>query len=387
MKQPNRPSHPGSAVLNRLCSMFCLLLVAWTWLAAGCSEAPAEVKEEKTRPVRIQEAVLEKRPVRLHYIGTTSSQSVRKLGFKVGGKVQRIFVKKGARVEAGQKLARLDTRDLRLAVRASALSLRKAAKAYDEAESFFEKIEKLYRENARPQVEFDRARLNRDISKATLEQARVDYRLKRSMLADCVLRADAPGYVVDTLSKPGEMVGAGFPVILVRTEQQVVSVGVTQQDVKRLHVGTRAQVTIDDLEGEGHVVNIGQVPDRQSRTYTVEVELEGPLAEQAFYIGSIARVAFEVGQSEGIWVPIQSVLTDGVNYVFVVEDGRAVRRNLTLGSASGNFVMVQGLEAGAHVIVEGMKNLKDGYKVDVLEDGARQAGAVPVGTPGPAESG
>ncbi len=350
-----------------------LLTAAVSCCLSACAEAPAEVSEEKARPVRIQRAVLEKRPVQLRYIGTTSSESIRKLGFKVGGRVARVFVDKGVHVEPGQKLAQLDTRDLALAARASRLSLRKATKAWNDARSFFEKIEELYREDARPQLDYDRARLNRDITKATMEQARVDYRLRRRMLADCTLRADAAGFVVDVLSKPGEMVGAGFPAVLLRTEQQIVTAGVSQQDVKRLEVGIPVHVSIDDLEGEGRVINIGQVPDKQSRTYTVEVELTGAMAEQSFYIGSIARVAFDVGETEGVWVPIQSVLTDGVNYVFVVENGRAIRRNLAIGSTSGNFVLVDGLEQGDQVIVEGMKNLKDGYKVAIQEEEAHDA--------------
>ena len=360
--------------MQTLCKLLPVVLVL---LTEACAKAPPDVQEEKSRPVRVQTATLERRPVQLHYIGTTSSESIRKLGFKIGGKIARVFVEKGSHVSAGQRLAQLDKHDLRLALRASRLSLKKAVKAYKDAQAFFEKIAALYEQNARPQVDYDRARLHRDISKASMEQARVDYDLKRRMLRDCTLRADAPGYVVDVLNKPGEMVGAGFPVVLLRTEQQIVSVGVSQQDVKRLHVGTRAHVTIDDLEGEGRVIHIGQVPDKESRTYTVEVELTGNLTQQSFFIGSIARVAFDIGEQEGVWVPIPSVLTDGVPYVYVVREGRAVRRNLTLGSTSGTFVRVDGLEAGDQIIVEGMKNLKDGYKVAVQNDLADSTAGAP----------
>jgi HlyD family secretion protein len=154
---------------------------------------------------------------------------------------------------------------------------------------------------------------------------------------------------------------------VVRNDVQVVKVGVAQRDLHALQLGTRALLDVDGVQGEGQVSNLAQIPDPRSRTYEVEVELGGPLAGRSFYLGSIARVEFEVGQREGIWVPIQAVLTDGVDHVFVVEGERAVRRNLHLGSISGTRVQVEGLRPGEQLIVEGMKNLKEGYEVAVLQ--------------------
>jgi RND family efflux transporter MFP subunit len=243
--------------------------------------------------------------------------------------------------------------------------VQKARKAFREANSFFKKVESLYRQKARPQVDFDRAKLNRDISKASAEQARVDYKIRKRMLADCTLRADVDGFVVDVLNKTGELVAPGYPVILLRTEQQLINVGVTQRDAKKLTVGTPAAVHVDGVAGRGKVINISQLPDTRSRTYNVEIELTDKLREQDFYIGSIARVSFQIGESDGIWIPIQAVMTDGVTYVYTVEKSRAVRKNLDLGGTSGNFVEVTGIDEGTKVIVEGMKNLKEGYQVAI----------------------
>jgi len=113
-------------------------------------------------------------------------------------------------------------------------------------------------------------------------------------------------------------------------------------------------------------LTIEQVPDQQSQTYQVDVALTGASADQVFYLGALARVAFDAGARTGIWIPAPAILTEGVQFVYLVEGDRAVRRTVTVGEVSGAFVEVMGLKPGDNVIVEGMKNLKEGFKVEVV---------------------
>lgn len=62
-------------------------------------------------------------------------------------------------------------------------------------------------------------------------------------------------------------------------------------------------------------------------------------------------------------IPISSILNDGEDYVYVVENGRAVRKNITLGDAHEDKVSVEGLKAGDKLVIEGMKEIKAGYRV------------------------
>jgi hypothetical protein len=54
--------------------------------------------------------------------------------------------------------------------------------------------------------------------------------------------------------------------------------------------------------------------------------------------------------------------------VFVVENGIAKLRNLTVGSQSGVYVQVlQGLMEGETIVVNGQNNLVDNLKVEILQ--------------------
>ena len=54
------------------------------------------------------------------------------------------------------------------------------------------------------------------------------------------LTADVDGYVVDVLCKEGEMQSAGYPVVLIRSENQVVTVGLSDKDVKKIQLRNKS---------------------------------------------------------------------------------------------------------------------------------------------------
>jgi RND family efflux transporter MFP subunit len=350
-----------SLPLRRALSLALVVVI----VGAGCDKPIPPPPPEKVRPVTAIVVAEDERPVELTYVGLTGAAATKAYAFKQGGRLTKVYVDKGDRVAPGKVLARLEPEDMEIAQSASDLNILKAEGALKDAERTFERIKGLVAEGVRPPNDLEQAKLGVDVRRATLEQARLESRARSRMVADTRLKSEVSGYVVDVRHRAGELVGGGYPVVIVRTTQQVVKVGVAQRDMMKLEIGTRARVDIDDLHGEGAVSNIAQIPDQTSRTYEVQVALEGELNQARLLLGSVARVAFQVGQRKGIWVPIPSVLTEGENFVFVVADGRASKRPVTLGQVSGPYVRVEGLSVGDQVIVEGMKTLSEGYRVEV----------------------
>ena len=62
-----------------------------------------------------------------------------------------------------------------------------------------------------------------------LNTAKANYDSKVNLVQDASLTADEDGYVVDVLCKEGEMQSAGYPVVLIRSENQVVTVGLSDK--------------------------------------------------------------------------------------------------------------------------------------------------------------
>ncbi|MFT8350597.1 efflux RND transporter periplasmic adaptor subunit [Clostridium saccharoperbutylacetonicum] len=400
--------------MNKKIIAICLVLFNFTILS-GCSGKTDAKTDAKTYPVKTAELQNQSHPVNLEYQGITGGSEVRKLSFKSPAKISKIYVIKGQHVKKGDSLVDLDKSDLNLAENAAKAQMDAAQAQYDKAlngaqaedvnkaeiavknaqdeynycKDLYDKTVNLYQIKAATQqqvndikIKLDGSESQLNAAKETLNQvkngareedkqaalagvnaAKANYDSKVNLVQDSSLTADEDGYVVDVLCKEGELQQAGYPVVLIRSEDQVVTAGLSDDDVKKIQVGTKAEVKIDDATADGEVINMVQAPDRQSGTYSAEIKISNPIDNNKYYIGQSVKVYIENGEKSGIWIPITSILNDGQDYVYVVEDGRAVRKNVTLGDTNENEVCVDGLKVGDNLVTEGMKNIKAGYQV------------------------
>lgn len=382
--------------------------------AAACTSQEKAV-QESIKPVKTIELKEQENPAILSYSGIVSSSELKKLAFKSGGRVGRIYVEEGQSIRKGDLLAELDSQDLQYVLAAAKgqmdaaqsvyekalngavpeelenaeLSVKKAQAAFDYVMNNYKRMEALYKSNAISASELDKIKLEADVKDAELrqakellsqvrngarsedrkalygqlEQAKADYEHKMDMVRDAAMKADNDGYVVDIMYKPGEMVSAGYPVLVVRNEGLVVNVGLAEADLGKVALGTAAKVSVGEKTVNGAVTNISQVPDVQTRTYGIEVTLE----ENSLNIGAVARVELITGNEKGIWIPITAMLSDGMDYVYITKDNTAEKREITIEAIKGNLVKAKGLKPGEQLVVEGMKRLRAGDSISVLK--------------------
>ncbi|WPC40581.1 efflux RND transporter periplasmic adaptor subunit [Clostridium sp. JS66] len=394
-----------------------LAIVALTAYFTVFSKNTEKETTTKSYPVKTMEIKSGSFPMTLQYQGLTGGSEVRKLSFKSSAKIMKIYVSKGQHVKKGEKLAELDKTDLNFAAQASKSKVDEASAQYDKAvngtqqedinraeiavknaqngcnyyKDLYNKYLKLYQSSAISSQQLNDSKLQLDNAQnslnsaeqslqqlqkgsrpedkqATLGQlneAKADYESKENILNDASMTADMDGYVVDVLGKEGEMQQAGNPVILFRSEKQVITVGLSEDDVKKVKIGTKAQVNIGDDKAQGEIINIVQLADSKSGTYSAEINLSTPIDTSKYYVGETSTVYIDMGQTNSISIPINSVLNDGEDYVYVVENGHAVKKNITLGDTNEDKVSVEGLKNGDKLVIEGMKNLKSGYKVTI----------------------
>jgi len=402
--------------MNKKILVICLVLFNLSILS-GCSDNNVSEAVTKTYPVKIVALQDKSYPISLEYEGLTGGSEVRKLSFKSSAKVSKIYVSKGQHVKKGDNLVDLDKTDLNFAMEGSKSQMEAASAQYNKAvngaqaedinraqiavkasqdnynycKDLYDKNVNLYGMHAVTQQQLNDIKIKLDGSEgelngakenlkqlqngtrkedkqaalAQLNAAKADYNSKVNLTQDASLTADVDGYIVDVLCKEGEMQSAGYPVVLIRSENQVITVGLSDTDVKKIQLGTKAQVKIDDAKADGEIMNIVQMADSKSGTYSAEIKLLNLMDNSKFYIGQSAKVYISEGEKNGIWIPITSILNDGQDYVYVVENGHAVKKNVTLGQTNENLVCVEGLKNGDNLVNEGMKNIKAGYQVSV----------------------
>lgn len=335
----------------------------------------------EARPVKAMEIKEETYPITLDYVGTIDTKEIKNISFKVPGKIKKIYVSEGDFVSKGMAVVSLDTTDLSFNLESAKAQMNMAGanlnKANEDSQftlDNYNKISELHRDGAVSNQQFDEAELKLKISRASLEaataqynQAKANYESIKNTISDATIVADEAGYVVDVLGKEGENTSSGMPVVLLRPEKQIIHVGLTQGDAKKVSIGYSAKISIDGFEGEGQISNIDYIPDQQSRTYDTEIEMTKEFSSDEFLIGSIAKVSINTKDKKGVWIPIRTLMSDGEDYVYIVEEERIVRKNVTLNQIHENRVLVEGLLEGEMLVTEGMKYVKDGYLVYIEE--------------------
>ncbi len=281
-----------------------------------------------------------------------------KVAAEVPGQVEKIGPEEGSDVEPNQPLLWLNADLLQ-----AAYDQAKAKHDLDVSE--LERYEGLDRRGVAADIEMIRAKAARDISEALLDQA-------REQLERAVIRAPMAGVLNDRLVEPGEYVSPGMPVAeIVDIDRLKVVVNLPERDVVHVHVGQEVRVlveAIDDFQLQGKVTYIDACGDEKCRTFRTEITAQN--AGRRARAGLIARVVLlrEVIE-QAIMIPLASVIPTEKGYqVYVEQDGKASRRDVTIGLIVGDRVRAKtGLKADDRLIVDGHRLVGDGASINVVE--------------------
>lgn len=204
-------------------------------------------------------------------------------------------------------------------------------------------------------------------AQSSYDVAQNNYQNALAAIEDYKLYAPSDGYVVTLVGAEGSLATPLAPVLVLGSRDTVVRFGVSQSDVRELEAGMPAAVTLDGESYAGRIASIAVLPDETTRTYPVDVSIGADFSE--VYLGSMASVQLQLGRRTGVWLPLSVILNDGEDYVYLVEAGRAVRRNVEITELSNDMVLVTGVHEGGFVISEGMKTVRSGSPVEVLDGG------------------
>ncbi len=355
------------------------LIAMCVFLLSACTE---EVDQSAASPVSIPVRVLEieseNTKIYKEYVSVMSTNQVLNQSFKASGRIKEIYVEEGFQVEKGQMLAVLESTDITFAVEAARADLisaqaqmTKSKKAYAFAESTYEDMTSLFEQGAISQNAYDQALLNKEMARSdygsaseVYKQAEVALRQKEDLLEEAVLYAPFDGQIVQVLVEAGEVISAGYPVLVLNANQKIVTAGVTQKDIQHVREGMPVDIAFDSVFIEGHIEGLTLVPDASTRTYQIRVAI----GETTVPVGAVGSVYIPADELEGVRIPISAIISENEDYVYVVKDGTAIRRTIAIDSVLENEVFVQGLSDGEFVVIEGMKNLKNLSTVHILED-------------------
>ncbi len=329
---------------------------------AGCAQSAADQSAQPAVPeVRVATVGATEAAAEVTGVGTVALRREAQLGFTSAGRIARIAVNEGDRVQRGQLLAALDTTTVRADLARAAAERVRAAAEYQRSETLI----------AQGWI----TRLRLDNAKATLEAADAAVAQARFQTNNAAIVAPGPGTVLARLAEPGQVVAAGTPVLNVGDEASgyVLRVPLSDRDAARLTAGAPAQVSLAALDGAvlaGHVIELGGRADKSTGTFIVEILLPDDPRLRSGQIGDV-RIAAAGAQVAALRVPAGAVFAAraGVAFVYVVDPARRVvhLRQVSIGETSDDGIRVTGgLARGEIVATSRVDRLKDGAKIQPI---------------------
>jgi RND family efflux transporter MFP subunit len=208
-------------------------------------------------------------------------------------------------------------------------------------------------------------------SEAQLKQAEASLDLAQLKLEDAVIKSPISGYIATVNIEEGEMISPGSPVVNVLSLNPVyVNAGVSAQVIKNIEKGDKVKVNIfayQNKDKTGTIEMISPTINPQTQSFPVKVKVTNQ--DNTIKGGMVADIHFTLTQqTNSLIVPVDAVLDiDGDPYLYVIEDGRAVRRNIKLGLINKQRVeVVDGVEVNETIVVQGNSSLQAGDSVEVI---------------------
>ncbi len=329
--------------------------------------------------------------------GTIKACRRSKLSMPMGGVVDKLLVKKGDRVEAGQLLLELWNRDRHAEVAAAQAALNAAKNSQQQVCVM---AERSARESKRLQTLAERKLISVDAAdnaasnaiaqkgacaaaQSQTTSAAAQLSMQQSLLDRFQLRAPFPGVIAEINGEIGEYVtpsppGVATPpaVDLIDTSCLYATAPIDEVDAAELKLGMPVRITLDAFRGREFAGKLTRIApyvldlEKQARTVDVDVRFDAVPEDVALLIGYSADVTIVLQNLPRV-LRIPSEALFGGNQIWVV-DGEDIlhKRELQLGVGNFTFTEVRGgLQAGERVVRNpDQPGLKDDAKALVKKD-------------------
>lgn len=395
---------------------------------------------EGNAPVQTETVTFEPFESTVSYTGSVVAYNDITVIPRVEGWIKAMPVYPGDRVQKGQLLAQLDTRELSSRVREAEYGSLAETQAYQAAlgstdqaraevqraqqgiqaakanltywQNEIQRAQTLSKEEVitteefqREQSQFEAAQsqynqalsqlhvaqkaaqassLQAQSQQARAEQAAQNQRTQEIIQGYTTIRAQRSGVITERLASPGTLVNPQTPIFrLAQIHPIRIQANVAGSDLKDIHIGSPVQIWDKDNAENAVSAEVTAVfPQSNLQTRTAIVEAVIPNEGERFIPGDYVVMEIATGKkTEALSVLNQALTRVGQQTaVWVVEDGKAQRRYVTTGSTNGKRTeIVSGLEVGNVVVTQGQEGLQEDVAIVSGEYGPQGLKALPKG--------
>jgi len=395
-----------------------VVMAAISVIAAGCSDPSSATSGTETLPVVKAWKVTSNSSGMSANGKITPSEEVSVVS-KVSGKVAGVNVKEGSVVKQGDVLVTLEQtdyqqqinqaqaaiagaqarlRDTKAGARTEQLQqlssgLQQAEATLRVSESNYNRMKTLFDSGALSAAELEKSTLDLEKARSAVEQSKAGYdlakagptsdtvaalqaevsRLNSSLemakngYDNTVIHSPISGIVAKKNINPGEMAGAGAPLLVVVDMNEVkVEASVSQDQINNVKVGSSVDVKVGSLGGKvmtGTVEFVSPISDTNSTSFPIKVKVANP--DGLLRAGMVAELVLQGQAEQGTKIPTTAVLEkDGKHYIYMIDQDVVHEVEVTVGGASGDWTTVTaGVKDNDQLVLNPTDKLSEGSKV------------------------
>jgi RND family efflux transporter MFP subunit len=381
-------------------------------LLAGCQKGESKSAETKAeaRGVRVEHAQELDVDQTVYATGSLAAHDRAALSAKVSGRLEAIVADLGSAVKKGDLLAQIEKRDYELrrlqaeaflaqararlglpitgsedqtADPAKSSIVQEARAVLAEAEKNRDRTLRLREQGVLPEADVETAESAYQVAVnrveeathearnrlATLRQRQAELAEAEQQLKDTEIRAPFDGVVELRQTSPGEFLSVGVPIVtVVRIDPIRLRLEISERDATKVAVGNVVKLQLEGGERtyESSIVRLSPVISQSNRMLVAEADFRNP--DGSLRPGAFAKADIVLAEkARGVFVDKTAIVTfAGLHKIFVLDEGKAVERAVTLGRENGRLVEVKGkVGKGALVILE-PGSLRNGQPVQMV---------------------
>ena len=288
------------------------------------------------------------------WLGTFEPNREIRILSETNGKVVKVGISEGDRVSAGQVIAQVDSDILQYQILAAEAN-------FQETQADVKRYQNLTKGEAVAQIQLEKANL-------AAKSAESQLKVLQKQLKNTTIVAPFSGTITAKMFDLGSVLGVGAPVAQLTDISAVkLVISVPEKDIVKFKEGQNVNVTTDvfpDQQFAGRINMVGSKGDN-AHNYPVQIMVSNN-STNMLRAGMYGTVTIGNNlKTNALLIPRNALIgTAKQPQVFVVENGKAVLKNIQIGAETADFYEVtEGLKEGEVVITAGQVNLENGTAV------------------------
>ncbi|HHP7233753.1 MAG TPA: efflux RND transporter periplasmic adaptor subunit [Desulfobacterales bacterium] len=360
----------NSISISTVLGFLALAVALW-----ACSETDSakDGKPSAPTPVRVVQVEQQDLQETLTAVGSLAAAEKVTIRPEISGIVRTISFREGQRVKRDQLLFSLDDEAIRQRLQAGRAALKAAEAEAQNARKMLVRRRELLVEGTIAAETFDAVQTRYETAAARVERLKAEIGEIRVALDNTEIRSPIDGITGARRIDPGDFVEIGDPLVtIVRTDVLEIEFTVAERYANRVGEGQPVRIrTAANPERffQGSVFFLSPQIREDTRDLLLKAEVANP--NGLLRPGGFANVELILQvRKQARVLPEEALVPTRSGYiVFVVQEGKARRREVTIGLRRPGIVEIRsGLQSGETVIRSGHISVSDGDRIEVAGD-------------------